>query len=90
MRLAVLRTVDTIMTKITGHPPKIPVFIQDKCDLTSCASNIRLLGISPTQTTNQCSAEGNNGANSTIVNNAAETNQNHLHLFLCDYQVSTL
>jgi len=89
IRLAIIRTVDTIITKITGRPPKIPIFIQDKGDFTSCASNIRLLGVSPTQTSAQCSAEGTNNAG-TSPTPIPETNQNHLNLFICDYHVTPL
>ncbi|CAG7817582.1 unnamed protein product [Allacma fusca] len=57
IRLAASRIVDALFTRLTGRPPTL-ITCRHK-ELTSCASNVRLLAVSPTQTTVQCYGDRN-------------------------------
>jgi len=98
IKLAVLRLVDSVMTKLTGRPPSINLLYNHHKELTSCASNVRLLTVSPSQTTVHC-CNNNTGEsyNSKAGNNnlLVAPSSKHIHLTICDphihhSQVSTL
>lgn len=82
MRVAVIRLIDWAVTKVTGRASVDILYTYHKGDLTSCASNVKLMGISPTQTTVQCCSPSPN------------TDRKHsnlsIHLMICDNQVSSL
>ncbi|CAL8114008.1 unnamed protein product [Orchesella dallaii] len=87
VRLAILRLIESVLTKISGRPQTINIlyYQQQKGEMTSCASNVRLINGSPSQTTVQCCHSSNGVAN----NEARKVSNSHVHLMVCD-QVSVL
>lgn len=93
IRVAVLRLLESVLTKISGRPQSINIlyYQQHKGEATSCASNVRLINGSPSQTTVQCCPSSNGATTTTALAGEGRkvSTNSHIHLMVCD-QVSSL
>ncbi len=91
IRVAVLRLIESVLTKISGRPQTINIlyYQQHKGEVTSCASNVRLINGSPSQTTVQCCPSSNGITAASANTEGRKASNSHIHLMVCD-QVSTL